>query len=1566
MISVSGMSVDDALFSEQASTSLYERTDGEGARHVLSLARTNPEYCKLPTPPNNDNNNNNNNDNDSAPEIVVQLRKRGGKTQLFVDGYLSPGSTQKGGEDNVYRHQLTWHRGLHEDVETGTRVFSPIVVAAAVEDGQRQLQDVTVAVLRTFYNHNNAVLSSALLSEAKLLPHRVSDARCRISRAPYPLTYPTPPSVIVSENFRNERQQSVTKWRIGVGLLTTVVADLRNLMDTAKEFSTFTSQSEALADVGTLENAKRAGTPLAVGGLLAYGGYTALATALLQYLPLYFDSDLQRSNIDKWAAFGSSTLNALLAVINLPTTLPQTRTKFTIRELAATIRSIAVMRDPDVPSGADDESDTRQSTQYYKEMVVWEWLKGADVRPMDTSLLRVSERFSARLHLRIAVNDTSGCAPVEEYHEIYCGRDDCHLLGAAAAGTLADIEDLFDAVNELKTCIQKGIDGEAVTFYDKSSATLTNAWDHFKTNTRELARKLRDNPSDIEDSIKSSNEEAEKLIADVELDEKEDDGLVVVAKVAVEAALAAVEAALAAKNAENEADEAVEKANAELAAAEPADVAAKTVNVEAAKVAATAAKEAAAEAAKAEEAARERAVTAVAKTDAAEEAAEEAAKADAAGNNVVATTKFTNLLAGFKRTLSKLNPIGVKTQLTRKLREWLRHKDNPKDDKVRKKVLEDIKKALDTKICAVFFDPNAPGTSLMAKLYKALDDNRLPRPPEGCGWVRRLPQRANASSSGQLFASRVSAVNGYSDVYTERVVSRVYSEYHDADQLFAASMHSCVVALSRLVREWEAHSSTRAKLVCMCTTLGSKGKDSAIRETLDAFTESVAHDTLVLTTPVDVRVAGVLAAPTEHSQRQIRMVVKRAQQRCDKSVLEALGLKHNDDALLASQIFGDLWVDELVTLHELDKRTEPVQMLEQASRRAAARLRNAGLLLLELVVVHNPSTNIGDFDDAPFDGTDISLTATQRGRDAGRLVDRILFHQDYLGIRAALAPMLRSVARAAIECANVFEQRVPTLLPHEPTASLFGNKLDGVAAYARVSDMSLRPVVQAAAAAAYPSVRLLADNETLQKQHLASARQRRVPELVVPTMAFRDIVLAMRFRLAGLNMDVVVDNDETAQEKSVDDLARQLAAVDLVGSPRSFYVPFGFGDTRPAPTLPPCATPMFGSVPVFGEPLARAFESIGKKRRAGTNPFRVRLEPMFDCLPPMESGAQEKYRASVEGESVHPNVVQVYEAEDRVITVRYAASRIQARPFPADSTPYAAHVATATAAAMSHLRGADATLMASDVCSIAWNAERVMQAVIAAMASAPDDHDAVVLSFVHPEDDRKQSLWHTRPKNPITMKKKEKYNGRRAVITNVGLPYLFTTHHSEVKALQNQLIEYSMWKTWFGTVAFNTIRQNLQDIETQLRDGPNQTGRSEKLESWDRALADIRQKFDKNAGFKIENKPTIKVALDRIQAQLRVIKDYDKRWQQYESGLQGPGAQLQQGNRYQARVRNALVGALGVGMGMLAPLLGNVRVTCDEVDLEDDELPVTLQAAFGECEAMRLSEACLVVGSVCL
>ena len=1313
-------SADDALFLEQTSTSLYESTNDTGDRHVLPLTRARPKYCTVPPPSSTTSKGTK---NDGHPEIVVQLRKRNGKLQLFLDGYLSEGDLPKG--STVRQHKLNWHRGLHEDVQSDTRIFSPLAIVVAIEDGQRPVQDVTVSVWTTFENNQTPVFESLLVAETRVVPHRVTDARCHTVRAPYPLAYPPPPSLILFDRLKINRQVAAQTMGIagkGVDIARKVthseyktrVENGNNANGSANEWWNWLWDSglpSLLSPFGIGGERDSRVVPqssesvLMKRGLQGFGAamvaaafkssrydlISSVALATIPYSKLLWEgmpiADL--ADVGNWQLAMTVGSKALRHYANSQPNAEEGQTKFTIKELSRTIFSLSVMRSKAGMKGhsAGDEFRRQQSEQFRRELVVWEWMRDTknEIPAPETELLAVSKTFATRLHVRVAVDDALGCDPSEAYHEITCAREDCYELGALAAGTLRDIESLFEAIEALDNALDKGI----------ASDTATDTWWDMTSNLIEITREF----------VNSKFTEAQAAYDAMSSGKKEN---------------------LQQQNPDELAKiEGYKKADEEFKQEMSKNLTEKQED----------------EKQRAEETETDEAVTMY---------NEEAAKEDA----------FKDNLRKLWANVVKLQTRGIWKTIKRKMyrvgNNWLNDTSSPTQEN-RRGVLRDVKQGLVDKLARMFLEQGERGYELYKLLMAKADAKNLHAPmPDVCKYVRRLPQRATADNTKRLFLFRADRSNGFVDLSTRFAATRVYSEYYDANQLIAAAMDASAMALQRLVREWEANSKTRVKLVCMCKS----------RHGSNPFKERVAVSTLVLTTPVDVQAASALVELTERERRQIRMVVRRAQQKCDKSVLERLGLQPDNASLLASHVFGDLWADELVAVHNLGAKTQQAQMLEQASRRATARLRAAGKLLLDLLTVHNPVGGVVDFDDVPCNATDVSLLATQRGRDAGLIIERLLFGKNYVAIRAAFAPLLRATAQAAGKCADVFERAIPERLPYEPVASLFDrDRSGGVAAYLRVERMlpKMGDIVSAAAAA-YPSVLLLGSDPESQKAAVDLANAQGVPEAPTePNLRFDELVRTMRYRLASLKMDELpIDK---GGDIDIEQLAKALSATSISVAPHSFYVPFGFGDSRPPPTFPPLPAPMFGSVPVFGKHLARAFGALQTTGGNATRPYSVTLKPTFGCLEPLPlpRGDDETItedEAIAEGASVHPNVVQVLATDDGGVEVRYTASRVWGvEPGPNRNTEYG----NAKKAAEAHLQGEDAARLSSDVCAIAWNAERVMQAVIAALASAsygPNAHDGLTLRLVLPDKGDEPSVWFTRPNNPMAIAQKRKYSER--------------------------------------------------------------------------------------------------------------------------------------------------------------------------------------------------------------
>jgi hypothetical protein len=1547
-ISASGMSADDALCFEQTSTSLYEKyenADASRERSVLSLARAGAEYCALSdtlaTPPGDERN-----ANDAQPEVVVQLRKHRGKLEVFLDGFLSDGQLEKRNGVDVHVHKLTWHHGLHEDVETDTRVFSPLAIVAAIEDGQRPLQDVSVSVWTSFENQGAPLFNRLLVSETPLVPHRATDARCYTVRAPYPLAYPPAPTVIIFDRLRQRRQVAAKVLETagkGFGL---ILSDAHDALDRSWELAgrSGVSPMPRPPPVGSMfkdalhvlfpswmTNSDKNKTddtnkivPVTGRGVAKQAAVAAIAMAL-KSREHFFASAIASATI-RWADhltnnlfLGSSdTTRTFLTVSKIAMDTMTTyltdrplkyegQTRFTVKELARTIWSLSAIRDRQNRHMDTDELRRTQSEQYRREQIVWEWLRALDgIQPMDDRLLNVSTMYTTRLGVRISVDDAFGCAPGAAHHEIECGRDDAHVLGALAAGTARDLVALFEAIQALERSLKEGQGKYAQTWWDWSEQVVSSQFNSLRAMLMQMQKALGD-----EEKARMGAKAPEMV--------------------------GAVQGFQKAEKEEAEGQTDVDETNM----------------------------------AKAEE-------TAVEKLKTTEKTYKETSESDPeSAENKTAWLKARRALAeaqtyGIFKLLQRSARGRAVTAIANASSPWLEE---------RKGVLEAVQQGIRDKLYPMLFDDASMARKLYKQLQDAAKDKRLLVPrPMACTHVRRLPHRGTAANTRRLFLFRADSSNGYVDLSTKYAATREYSEFYNANQMVAAAMDGSAMALRRLVREWESQSSTRVKLVCMCRTLDVQAAEKG------KFKERVAFGTLVLTTPVDVQVAGMLAAPTEHAQRQMRLVVRRAQQKGGKSALERLGLESDDAALLAMQVFGDLWSEELVALHRLGRKHAQVQLLEQASRRASARLRAAGRLVLELLTVHNPQSGLVDFDDVPCNATDISLVATRRGRDAGLIVERLLFGQNYIAIRAAVAPLMRAVARAAIKCADAFERSVPERLPHEPTASLFGDPFDGVAAYVRVRRMASQDAVVSAAAAAYPAVLLLGGNPVSQAAAIDAAERRLAPGPErEPLLGFAQLVGAMRYRLAGLKMDALpLDDDD--EDDTVDALADKLAVADL-NAPHSYYVPFGFGDARPAPSLPPLSAPMFGSVPVYGPPLVNAFVALQQRGVAAARSLRVVLRPTLGCLQPLSTS---------EAASDHPNVLQVSVESGGTVVVRYTASRVRGAALPQDANTYTDNPDVASAAE-AHERGETAARLASDVCAIAWNAERVMQVVVAALASASlsEEHDGIALTLVLPGDDPEHSIWFARPKAFGTSKQRDRIHKTRTTLAVMETRYCDAKHQRLARELIAALTRYGA-----GGKAADPSTSALVVSTTQALDGMGaETNEPEALrkrsQKRQEALESLETRFKANAEAAATNSPSY-LALDPTAAGAAGEGVSSALMSEYEALLQGTKEQHDRvegaytdwsalvadakttgtDNAPVERVRAGLVCALGVGMAMLSPLLGEAApLHVDAVGVEDangtllawrgGDAPVKdLAAAFGKCQAMRMSEACLVVAGV--
>jgi len=282
-----------------------------------------------------------------------------------------------------------------------------------------------------------------------------------------------------------------------------------------------------------------------------------------------------------------------------------------------------------------------------------------------------------------------------------------------------------------------------------------------------------------------------------------------------------------------------------------------------------------------------------------------------------------------------------------------------------------------------------------------------------------------------------------------------------------------------------------------------------------------------------------------------------------------------------------------------------------------------------------------------------------------------------------------------------------------------------------------------------------------------------------------------------------------------------------------------------------------------------------------------------------------------------------------------------------------------------------------------------VQAVMAALASADtDDFGVVELSLTVPPDDRDSSPWYTAPENPIARAQKERMAKRRVDINEKVLGMVAEYYGKRVAELVGEIEQIA--KTNFGK--WDETREDaamaFEIAQSAFKQGSSQA-------DW-HALADAAQ----NALEALLTDETLQFYADKLKRERANLPDtpesdaakakFVASAQERRASLRGQvgtirrmqgrlrDAQRADGSDDadetkrvgQARQRHALVGALGVGMAMLAPLVGDaLGLRCGTIDApgtdatRDADADEAVRAAFTARVPLRLSEACLVVHS---
>lgn len=674
----------------------------------------------------------------------------------------------------------------------------------------------------------------------------------------------------------------------------------------------------------------------------------------------------------------------------------------------------------------------------------------------------------------------------------------------------------------------------------------------------------------------------------------------------------------------------------------------------------------------------------------------------------------------------------------------------------RQGILNLILRNMHDKLIRQFVSPDSPGQ----RLKEAVDTAVGARIPPGIvvqrpGWVRTMPHVA--SSMTLLFPAPDALVLDVVEFESEETFIREHSNFKNAIDDTRTTFQRERKALSHLQRTW---NNNGARLVILCghvVVAGTVGlgmrvalRNRLLRPPVDAYS-------LVVLLPEDVRRASVQL--DEATKRRMRFIADRRSTSAIQRVSKTL--EESETSLIAVSLFSELWTSELVMLADVPDTT-PVfvrSTLQSTSARAAERAIACADLFLVVTEGEQPQF---------FNSNDPLLRATLAGRDAARLGRR-------MRVDAVAPPVAvkdaRVVAQTLRRLAKEQSSQPSDSIPSEPLQSLFMDVAHGHRAYQRALGVagaaSTRLVATRmlqAFAGAYPSLLfdpILHPVET-QSPHVQPNPPSTQPARPRAAQDVAAVVRSLRVRMAKLQLDfpslgaldatveahprvfaarnavgpsepidrsvLKAQTNELIEELSVWTIQRATAtpSAGVVQSTR-FSVPFGYGDAPPPLTTMPVSALGIGSVPVWIDDVRNALLDVLfaiDQAKATNNGYARPGGPVGAPGAPMQSitFVSRGPCAPTNGEIDHPTVIKVSGTAKQAHPV-FSFARSQetlssssqltgaAAAAPAPPTPI-----NAAQAASGHLQSERTLAMSTAVRELVWNAERVLQCVLAAVA----------------------------------------------------------------------------------------------------------------------------------------------------------------------------------------------------------------------------------------------------------
>ena len=320
----------------------------------------------------------------------------------------------------------------------------------------------------------------------------------------------------------------------------------------------------------------------------------------------------------------------------------------------------------------------------------------------------------------------------------------------------------------------------------------------------------------------------------------------------------------------------------------------------------------------------------------------------------------------------------------------------------------------------------------------------------------------------------------------------------------------------------------------------------------------------------------------------------------------------------------------------------------------------------------------------------------------------------------------------------------------------------------------------------------------------------------------------------------------------------------------------------------------------------------------------VLLAPVLRCMPPLGEADQET-------NSVHPNVVQVLPmTTDGHIEARFSASRSRSGGLRASGNGDLNERSRDLADA--HRCNRDSLEMAHEVASLAWNAERVVQCVVAALASAKgmNSMETIGIELELPSHENYRESWYI----------KQPREGVDAALR-------------DLKKCTQDLKKAEMRKA-SATMEREDLAAKLRSVEA-AHDAAVDPGPAGLLQD-------------------VKDEPEWQRIASKLADARRVAEAYDATYARYEIRQRNAQARLaaarvdfDRANESTKRSLRLLLGSVGVGMAMLSALVSsaNIRVelrlvSATPVGITADK-PNDASLRFARSAAVRLSEACLLI-----